>query len=279
MKKNCKIWAWIKSIFSRPTIPVEPPVEPPYIPKKTALLFGINDYPGIQNDLAGCVNDVKDVEFKVKALWPEFVTKLFLNFQVTRNRFLTELKTAVHALIPHSNDVLLVWNSSHGTQVYDISGDESDGYDEALYLYDGPVLDDEINEILQDIPEGVTVILCFDTCFSGTVTKAIDTNRKVKFYQMPGVPIRKNIKKRFAENFDGNWIVYSGCSENEYSYDAYFDDKPNGAFTYYALKTIERGIDYWKWFMDIRTYLPNKNHPQSPTLEGPDEKLTKPILT
>ena len=47
---------------------------------------------------------------------------------------------------------LIIANSSHGTQVYDRNGDEKDGYDEALYLYDGTVTDDEINGLLQNIP-------------------------------------------------------------------------------------------------------------------------------
>jgi hypothetical protein len=46
---------------------------------------------------------------------------------------------------------LIIANSSHGTQVYDRNGDEKDGYDEALYLYDGTVTDDEINVLLQKI--------------------------------------------------------------------------------------------------------------------------------
>jgi hypothetical protein len=48
---------------------------------------------------------------------------------------------------------LLLQNSSHGTQTDDLNGDENDGYDEAIYLYNGMVTDDEINEILQKIPK------------------------------------------------------------------------------------------------------------------------------
>ena len=49
-------------------------------------------------------------------------------------------------------EVLIIANSSHGTQEYDIHGDEDDGYDELICLYDGNISDDEINELLQKIP-------------------------------------------------------------------------------------------------------------------------------
>jgi hypothetical protein len=55
--------------------------------------------------------------------------------------------------IVFTGEVLLIHNSSHGTQTHDSNGDESDGYDEALYLYNGIVTDDEINELLQKIPQ------------------------------------------------------------------------------------------------------------------------------
>lgn len=42
--------------------------------------------------------------------------------------------------------------SGHGTQLRDRNSDEPDGLDEALYLYDGALLDDDIFEILQRIP-------------------------------------------------------------------------------------------------------------------------------
>lgn len=49
-------------------------------------------------------------------------------------------------------NVFCVEVSSHGTYTYDKDGDEADGQDEALYLYDGMVIDDEINEILFQNP-------------------------------------------------------------------------------------------------------------------------------
>jgi len=51
-----------------------------------------------------------------------------------------------------SSETLIIHNSSHGSQVYDVSGDEADGYDEVL-VFDNYVLDDNLNAILQNIPK------------------------------------------------------------------------------------------------------------------------------
>lgn len=49
------------------------------------------------------------------------------------------------------DETLVVHNSSHGTYTYDKNGDEEDGQDEALYLYDGMLIDDAIGTILDKI--------------------------------------------------------------------------------------------------------------------------------
>jgi len=46
---------------------------------------------------------------------------------------------------------LFICNSSHGSWTYDRNGDETDGRDEGIY-FDRLLIDDEINEMLQQIP-------------------------------------------------------------------------------------------------------------------------------
>jgi len=50
------------------------------------------------------------------------------------------------------DDTLIIHNSSHGSYVYDKSGDEADGQDETIY-FDRHVVDDEIKEVLKEIPK------------------------------------------------------------------------------------------------------------------------------
>lgn len=49
--------------------------------------------------------------------------------------------------------VYVMYVSSHGSHVYDTSGDEPDKQDEGPYLYDGMIIDDEIGEVLKRLPE------------------------------------------------------------------------------------------------------------------------------
>ncbi|KAJ1502340.1 Ca(2+)-dependent cysteine protease [Coelomomyces lativittatus] len=70
-------------------------------------------------------------------------------------------------------DSLFLHFSGHGYQVKDISGDELDGYDEAILPCDfeteGYILDDVLYDILvRPLKEGVRLTVVFDSCHSGT---------------------------------------------------------------------------------------------------------------
>ncbi|MDW8319656.1 MAG: caspase family protein, partial [Anaerolineae bacterium] len=49
-----------------------------------------------------------------------------------------------------------------------------------------------------------------------------------------------------------------------------FNGRPNGAFTYYALKTLRerKPATYEAWLRAIREYLPSSRLPQTPQLFG-----------
>jgi metacaspase-1 len=66
-------------------------------------------------------------------------------------------------------------------------------------------------------------------------------------------------------------LLMAGCQDTEFSYDAYFNDRPNGAFTYVALralKTLPATATYSRWHQLIRRSLPSSQYPQSPNLFG-----------
>jgi hypothetical protein len=243
--------------------------------KRKALLFAINDYPGGANDLNGCLNDQLDVEAKLNELYPGFEIRKYKDSEVTTTRFMQELSNAILTLV--KGDVLLVHYSGHGTQEYDVHGDEADGYDEALYLYDGSLIDNDINKILKNIPAGATVILAFDSCFSGTVTRAmIETDSR--FYDQH-LPARKAVRKRIAKSSDMRWIVFSGCGEQQTSADAFINGRYNGAFTYYWLKTLDPKLNYADWIIRLNSYLPCSDYDQKPELEGDETLFGKVIFT
>jgi len=263
---------WIKSLFSNPEIPE------PELPTKTALLFGINNYPGSSSDLNGCINDITDVSNKISSLFPDFEIHTFFNEQVTVMKFINSLSTAIKSL--KKDDILYVHYSGHGTQLYDQNSDESDGYDEALYLYDGPLRDDEIGNVLDIIPEGAKVILVFDSCYSGTVTKAASMNQN-RFHQMIGLPVRHNVNKKFAKGWKLstlNYIVITACEDYQVCMDAYFDGRYNGAFTYYWVQSLFKGVPYINTYKTVKYLLSESEFEQTPTIEGIEEMINKEIF-
>ena len=264
---------------------------------RNALCIGINNYPGTQMDLQGCVNDANDWAaalaergFKVAKLLDEQATK-------------AAMVAAMNDLIGKAgkSDSLVITYSGHGTYQPDEDGDEADGLDEALCPYDlqtngAALVDDEIRAIFGARKAGARLVLISDSCHSGTVTRAAkaenDADTRPRFMPMGNwLPAKLLPKDRAGKpattmaapagttpllgaysNKLGD-LLLSGCKEgpNNYSYDARIGGRYNGAFTYYALKALKglkEGATYADWHKAIVKYLPSASYPQSPQIVG-----------
>jgi hypothetical protein len=258
---------------------------------KYALCIGINDYPGTNSDLSGCVNDAND--------WAKALTKR--GFQVGRmlNKNATgkAMRKAMQSIISKAaqGDLVVIQYSGHGSFVPDDDGDEPDGTDECLCPYDidanGPITDDELFDIYSARKSGVKVVVLSDSCHSGTVSKfaPITTpptirgrnapKRKVRFLP-PAVFLAKRdaaklgAKRAFRSSSPPGRhaaLLLSGCQDVEYSYDAWFNGRPNGAFTFVALRELAKltkTSTYAQWHKAIRKALPSQQYPQTPNLYG-----------
>jgi hypothetical protein len=247
---------------------------------KKAVCIGINNYPGTSNDLYGCVNDAKDWSALLQGFG--FEVSIMLDSQATR----TNVKAALQGLIDSTNagDVAVFTYSGHGTQVSDTSGDENDPYDEAVYLYDGTVKDDDLRVILDGIHPQATLIIISDSCFSGSVTRFTSEKAIPRFVPPTVSTANKMARRSFLVPESGMpEILISGCSDNEYSYDAEFNGRPNGAMSAYAIQVIKQNpnVTYREFFAGLRALLPSNDYPQSPQLEGSeankDRKLFEPL--
>jgi metacaspase-1 len=266
---------------------------------KTALCIGINDYPGTDLDLKGCVNDAND--------WADLLTARGFEAQRLLNReaTLAAMRKAFRQVVggASAGDSVVITYSGHGTYAPDDNGDESDGLDEALCPHDieraGAFIDDEIHEIFATRQPGVRLTMISDSCHSGTVTRAaagepeaadaprarflpignwlpearlpraIVGSSKVRLAAgAAGSPFAKAMLRRADD------LLLAGCEEgpNNYSYDAMIRGRPNGAFTYYALKALAElpaHATYAQWHKAIHPkYLPTMSYPQSPRLVG-----------
>lgn len=251
---------------------------------KRALCFGINDYPGTQNDLRGCVNDAKNWASLLQSQYGFVVTTL-LDSNATKANVKKNMLDLIKA--SKAGDSLAFTYSGHGTSIADNNNDEIDGKDEAICLYGNGgidlMIDDEIREIFNQVPQDVKLTFISDSCFSGTVTRAFlaamnDDSFYSKARYMPPQDDMEAIRlmgmptvKPFAYPEEGmNHILISGTDDKSYSYDANIGGQPCGAFSYYAIQILKNNpkITYADFYKKLRESLPSSQYPQSPQLEG-----------
>ena len=250
---------------------------------KQALCIGINDYPGTASDLSGCLNDAADWAAELGGRG--YTVASLLDGQATH----AAMVTAIGGLVGNAKkgDTVVITYSGHGTWVPDSSGDEPDGRDEGLCPWDiaraGPLLDDDIRVLFGRRAAGVRVLLISDSCHSGSVTKGDDSDLdpgmpRARFLppeawmpddELPAATARPSSLVSGLRRAGGD-LLLAGCMDTEYSYDTSFRGRPNGAFTYYALKALRESkpASYAAWFKAIRAYLPSNRLPQSPQILG-----------
>jgi len=246
---------------------------------KKAICVGINNYPGMLNDLKGCVNDAND--------WAEllaefgFEPETLLDKQGTRENIKAALRNLVLSL--KSGDYGVFTYSGHGTYNRDTSGDEPDSYDEALYVYDGILLDDELREILDNLQPQAILVFVSDSCYSGTVTRVAEDETqyaKPRFMPVLGYSPLVPVKKRFLAETEILELLLSGCSDSEVSYDAHINGRYNGAMSRYAIDAIRanREATFNEFYALLRQALPSEEYPQTPQLEGSDTNKSRVLF-
>jgi metacaspase-1 len=133
-----------------------------------SLHIGINrvdsSHYGSELQLLGCHNDARDMA--QIAASAGYQTTILLDDQATTINVSTWLKGAAKRL--ERSDWLLITFAGHGGQVADTDGEEADGLDETIVLYDRMLLDDELYLLLAGFHAGVKILFISDSCHSGT---------------------------------------------------------------------------------------------------------------
>jgi hypothetical protein len=261
---------------------------------KTALCIGINNYPGTGMDLAGCVNDANDWADLLAARG--FTVTRLIDKQATKAAMAAGMKQIIGGAA--KGDLVVITFAGHGTFMPDTNGDEPDRQDEGLCPYDvheggGALLDDEIHALFAARKAGVKLVLVSDSCHSGTVTRAVGDETPADLPRPRYMPYENWARKapaaaapkqargssapfaKAVRAHDGD-LLLAGCEEGpkKYSYDTKFKGRPNGAFTYHALKSLREveaanpQATYAQWHQAITEFLPTPNCPQSPQIVG-----------
>ena len=140
---------------------------------KTALCIGIDEYKRSGDRLKGAVRDAK--------LWVDvlgdagFAVTLLTDRDATRNGILGSIYKMVTSA--KAGDTLVVQYSGHGTYAPDPSGEEEDRQDEAICPVDfrdgNLILDDDLAQLWDLIPDDVSLTIFFDSCHSGGANRDI----------------------------------------------------------------------------------------------------------
>jgi hypothetical protein len=139
---------------------------------------------------------------------------------------------------------------------------------------------------------GVRVVLISDSCHSGSVIRwappVADRNTPRPRFLPPSAWLPEDQLPRSGSgavmcsmgrgmqapswlgslSLAGGDLLMSGCQDHEFSYDAHFGGRANGAFSYYALESLSDDMTYVEWFRNIRDYLPGASYPQTPQIFG-----------
>ncbi|MEE4280104.1 MAG: caspase family protein [Halieaceae bacterium] len=152
------------------------------MPTGLSLHIGVNvcdpdHYEGWSGPLAFCEADAEAIDALARR--QGFDATLLKTAQATRDTVRDAIGQAADALT--AGDLFLVSYAGHGGQIADVNGDEADRIDETWCLYDGQLLDDELQYLWSCFREGVRVLVLSDSCHSGSVTKSALASRDALF--------------------------------------------------------------------------------------------------
>jgi metacaspase-1 len=264
--------------------------------KGIALCIGLNavdpnHYSGWSGNLNACEADADDM--MAIATSSNFKGKKLLTRAGTRKNVIAEITSAANAL--KKGDIFLLTYSGHGGQVPDTSGDEDDSQDETWCLYDGELIDDELNALFAKFAAGVRILMFSDSCHSGSVAREAYLRGTpmgkphdaqgvaVKLRYMPREVALRTYRdnKKFYDDLQrpfagktseaipkASVLLISGCQDNQTSSDGTF----NGLFTGKLLSVWNHGKfkgDYKEFHAAILQQMPPE---QSPNFfwSGPD---------
>ncbi|MCP9000338.1 caspase family protein [Pseudarthrobacter sp. RMG13] len=128
-----------------------------------------NAYNGWNGALSGCVNDANSMMQLASA--QGFTPTQLLNSQATSQAIIGEISLLAQQAV--AGDICLITYSGHGGQVDDNNGDEMDTQDETWVAYDRQIVDDELYQMWSQFAAGVRILVCADSCHSGTSVRQI----------------------------------------------------------------------------------------------------------
>lgn len=241
---------------------------------KRALLIGINYVEDERNKLYGCINDIKNIENKIRVSYPS--CKEFLRLsddqadptkKPTRTNILEGIKWLTAGL--NAGESVFFHYSGHGGLTIDRSGDEASGYDSCIYPINNGrieiITDDELRVFLVNkMPADSKCFAVLDCCHSGS---ALDLRYVYNAPKYGTLTISQN--NQYPKT-NGSVVMLSGCKDTQTAADTVDANRiPTGALTNALLNVwstygMEIKFKYLLW--DIRRVLQSGGYDQIPQL-------------
>ena len=194
---------------------------------KKAALMSINSYRGTKNSLGnGPLNDGYHIAKTLQILGYD----VYALVDSDKNTFLKQLQH----FMKNTTEKLVVYYIGHGLNIRDKSGDEADGYDEAMYYSDGPLVDDTLVQQLKLKQDESTLVLITDACHSGSIWDIQGGNK-------PGRTIPPNV------------ISISAATDAQTAKQTVFEKVEQGVFSYFLRKALK--ANHRSTPMEIRSFM------------------------
>jgi len=250
-------------------------------PTKTAICIGINKYPPGYLSLTKCVDDAKAWQALLTQMG--FKCTMLLDEAATKANIISTI-TSVIAKNRKAGSLIVITNSSHGSQVIDTSGEEQDNYDEVLCPTNWPqfIRDDDLRGIFNGLADNVSLTVVLDCCHSGTGSRDIGflPDGVLAIRSLPPL-IRKRTKKEstsvsrsFVVVPTLNHVLVAACKDSEVSYEL----SVGGALTYYTIQAIKLGYNRQQMIDYVQSKISGLGLIQTPQLECTQTaKLQQPL--
>jgi hypothetical protein len=239
-----------------------------------ALIIGIDRYQTV-SDTPGSIADAEAMAalMQRKYKFPKDSIRILRGGEATAERIRTEIQNwLVDATNP--GDRVFFFYSGHGGQVDDEpNGDEEDQLDEVLAPYDvypgsekdapaGFIRDDEINLFLLKL-SGRRVVMAFDSCHSGTISRSPEAgskfvalkNKRTPFASTRSFSDRESyvppategkdmhaVKEDFIDGRLNGIVIFSAA--RPYQKAMWLTDRSRGAFAY-AFEMVQKEENYF----------------------------------
>eukprot|EP00210_Caulerpa_lentillifera_P002876 g2746.t1 len=215
---------------------------------KRALLVGCN-YPGTDGELAGCINDLRDISLLLRRCFgfqDQNITVLTdedrTEESTTNENIKNNLRNLVNVSAP--GDILFLFFAGHGDQVVDQNHDENDGLDEVILTQNfGNITDDELREILTELNPDVKFTMLCDCCHSGTILDGT------------AIPLSRELDAEDVDRASSNLpnvVAITGCKAEQLASEEYTNGGVRGLFTSTTTRILRQV------YQDSNTTLTNK---------------------